>query len=49
VPKRHIEGLYSNALKELRTCTSNEEGLKKMMFQSDQVLAQLKAMDGHAT
>jgi hypothetical protein len=43
--KDHIQ----DALKELRKCTSNEEGFKKVVLQIDQVLAQFKAMDGHAT
>jgi hypothetical protein len=28
--------------------TSNEEGLEQVVLQSEQVLAELKAMDGHA-
>ncbi len=38
-----------NALKELKTKTSNEKGFQIIILQSDQVLAQLKATDGHAT
>lgn len=36
-------------LKFLKTSTSNGEGAKKAMLQSDQVLTQLKIIDDHAT
>jgi hypothetical protein len=38
-----------DALKDLKTNTSNEEGTEKIILQFDEVLAQLKAMDYHAT
>jgi hypothetical protein len=36
-------------LKELKTKTSNEEGLEKTTLQCDQELKHLKATNGHAT
>jgi hypothetical protein len=33
----------------LKICTNNKEGFEKMLLQSDQVSAQLKAIDGDAT
>jgi hypothetical protein len=37
------------ALKELKIWTLNDEGGEKTMLQNEEVLAQSKAMDGHAT
>jgi hypothetical protein len=39
--KHHLQ----DALKELKTNTSNEEGFEKVVLQSDQVLAQIKTMN----
>jgi hypothetical protein len=36
-------------LRELKIGISNEEGLNKTTLQCDQVLEDLKAIDGHAT
>jgi len=36
-------------LKIFKTSTTNGKGAKKAMLQSDQVLTQLKTIDGHAT
>ncbi len=36
-------------MKELKTCTKNEEGAKKAMLQNDEVLTDLEATHGHAT
>ncbi len=36
-------------MKELKTWTSNEEGLEKATLQCDQILECLKATNGHAT
>jgi hypothetical protein len=38
-----------DTLKELKTITSNEEGLKRATLQCDEVLKRLKATNGHAT
>ncbi len=46
--RTHLNDRLQNALKELKMGINNEKGCKKMVLQSDQVLAQLKAMDGHA-
>jgi hypothetical protein len=37
------------ALKELKIWTFNDEGGEKVLLQNEEVLAQSKAMDGHAT
>ncbi len=39
---------YSDTLKELKIKTSNEERSRKDVLKSDQVLTQLKVIDGHA-
>ncbi len=36
-----------DALKKLKTLTSNDDGCEKVMLQNEEVLAQLKAMNGH--
>jgi len=38
-----------DVLKDCKIDTFNEQGTKKAILQFDEVLAQLKAMDGHAT
>ena len=37
------------ALKELKTCTSNESNNNTVNLQCEDVLARLKQMDGHVT
>jgi hypothetical protein len=34
---------------ELKTNTTNEEGVERIVLQNDHVLAQFKTIDGHAT
>jgi hypothetical protein len=36
-------------LKELKTNTSNEQGMERVALYSDHVLAQFKTIDGHAS
>lgn len=38
-----------DASKDLKTNISNEKGTKKIVLQSNKVLAQLKATNSHAT
>jgi len=38
-----------DTLKELKISIVNEEGAKRVVLQSDQILEQLKSTDGHAT
>ncbi len=35
-------------LKKLKTCTSNKEGNERVVLQSDEIMIQLKATNGHA-
>jgi hypothetical protein len=44
-----LKDKLQNTLKELKTSKANKEGVKKVVLQSDQVLAQLKSTNGHAT
>jgi hypothetical protein len=43
-----LKDQLQDALKELKTRISNEERNKRAMLQSEEVLTQLKGMDGHA-
>jgi len=38
----------NDTLKELKIKTSNEKGFEKVVLKNDQVLTQLKVIDGHA-
>jgi hypothetical protein len=44
-----LKDCFRNALKELKTNTSNEGGNEKVILQSDEVLIQLKATNEHDT
>jgi hypothetical protein len=44
-----LKDQLQNALKDLKTNTSNGKGTKKVVIQSYEVLTQLKATDSHAT
>jgi hypothetical protein len=46
--KDALQDTLQDALKELKTRISNEERNKRAMLQSEEVLTQLKGMDGHA-
>jgi hypothetical protein len=39
----------NDTLKELKIKTSNEEGFEKVVLKNDQMLTQLKVIDGHGT
>jgi hypothetical protein len=44
-----LKDRLQNALEDLKIDTINEEGIRKVVLQFDEVLAQLKAMDNHPT
>jgi hypothetical protein len=46
--KDTLKDSLQNTLKVLKIRTFNEEGCEKVMLQSDEILAQLKATNGHA-
>jgi hypothetical protein len=43
-----LKDCLRDTLKELKIINSNEEGLKKIIVQCDQMLEGLKAKNGHA-
>jgi hypothetical protein len=46
--KDTLKDYLQNTLKVLKIKTSNEEGCERVMFKSGEILAQLKATNGHA-